>query len=1133
MTLRLDCIDRRTFTACAVTLLYVTIAAAADTGLTVSQGFEVTRFATDELAHDIFSMTIDARGRVVVSGPGYVRTLIDDDHDGRADRAVQFSDLPKSGAQGLLFLGNDLLYTGDGGLWLLRDKDGDGVADGSPERWLKLNNAEHGAHAITMGPDGWVYVMCGNNAGMSAEQVTDPDSPISNPIAGCVVRIRADGTQVGIVADGFRNPYDLGFNSTGHLFTVDSDGERSHHLPWYTPTRMFDISFGEQHGWVLPGWQRSWSRPEEFFDNVPRVCELGRGSPSGLVVYQHRAFPSHYHGGVFTACWTLGRVYFVKLTPKGASYSGEPEVFLETAGDIGFAPVDLAVGPHGDLFVAVGGRGTQGGVFRVRHTEGTLQPTTSDLSVDKLLNAEQPLSSWSRAQWLPLAHALGSEELIDVAGDLNSSSGHWSSAQRMRAIEVLTELDPRRIVDFVHTLDVSDDPQVVARAAWAISRASNVMRAADLEKARTALAAMTHAKDLFVQRAAWAALCLMNDLSEEILGQLAWASAFDSTSRQVRSDAIRTAERSTSAPDMIMEQIDALPATSRTGRLYSSLLWTHQGDDSPDNTETPDAEIQKCLTLLTRCNDPSVRLEIIRLIERWLGDINAFVKDDLLSSGYTLGQLDAISPATRQAIADSLIAIFPTDEANLDREVARLMAMIAVESPAVLDAISMKWTPESSPVDDVHYLTVLSKLGGTRPRPVTQRTATALVNLHEKLEARHWYPSREWPTWVAGVFVALVERDAALPVALVANPSFGRPDHAMFVLHMSKDQKEIAAQRLYDRLGAADDEETSQAWTATLVEALSVLPDDILFPRLREVWDEGLLRDAIVGVLARSPLLVDRHRYLAALERSQPAIVEAVVEPLLQLTTTAPTEDVAIAIRRLRRSCLSVGSRPATDDKQAAAKYRRGVAEQQPMRQQLDRLLRHWSGQDFEISEHDGLDLLDQYRPWFTWFGETYPDSADEILVVSTTTTSWASRMEDVDWSTGEVGRGQIVYRRKACNQCHDGNSRLGPELAPAVKRFSRDDLFAAVINPSANISPQYQGVQVVTRAGRVYQGLPVYDSPEGLLLRTGPETTVRLTGDEIELRQPSTQSFMPQGLLDDLSDDELADLYAYLRSLR
>ena len=59
-------------------------------------------FAGPELADDIYSMTLDAKGRVVVSGRGYIRTLHDTDSDGRAEMAVQFAKLDH-GTMGMLF----------------------------------------------------------------------------------------------------------------------------------------------------------------------------------------------------------------------------------------------------------------------------------------------------------------------------------------------------------------------------------------------------------------------------------------------------------------------------------------------------------------------------------------------------------------------------------------------------------------------------------------------------------------------------------------------------------------------------------------------------------------------------------------------------------------------------------------------------------------------------------------------------------------------------------------------------------------------------------------------------------------------------------------------------------------------
>ena len=62
-------------------------------------GFEVTEFAGNELANDIFCMTLDPKGRVVVSGRGFIRLLVDDKGDGHATKALDFAGAPKDGAR--------------------------------------------------------------------------------------------------------------------------------------------------------------------------------------------------------------------------------------------------------------------------------------------------------------------------------------------------------------------------------------------------------------------------------------------------------------------------------------------------------------------------------------------------------------------------------------------------------------------------------------------------------------------------------------------------------------------------------------------------------------------------------------------------------------------------------------------------------------------------------------------------------------------------------------------------------------------------------------------------------------------------------------------------------------------------
>ncbi len=80
-------------------------------------------------------------------------------------------------------------------------------------------------------------------------------------------------------------------------------------------------------------------------------------------------------------------------------------------------------------------------------------------------------------------------------------------------------------------------------------------------------------------------------------------------------------------------------------------------------------------------------------------------------------------------------------------------------------------------------------------------------------------------------------------------------------------------------------------------------------------------------------------------------------------------------------------------------------------------------------------------------------------------------------------------------------------------------------------MSPRYRATQVVTESGKVYQGLIVYESADGLLVQTGAASTVRLPASEIRERRFVTTSLMPAGLLDRLADQAIADLYAFLKS--
>lgn len=1089
---------------------------AEDLGLEAPPGFHVELFADDDLATNIYSLTVDAQGHVVVSGPGYVRRLLDDDGDGRAERSESFSELPASGAQGMYFDGFDLYCTGDEGLLWFCDADGDGRADGPPETLAELRNREHGAHGIVMGPDGWLYVACGNDAGVDVHHVERPNSPVLSPRSGTVLRVAPDRTTTDVFAHEFRNHFDLAFNAQGHLFTVDSDGERDQHLPWYVPTRVFDIAQGRGHGWINQGSSRSWSRPAAMFDSAARVAELGRGSPTGLIVYRHRAFPSNYRGGLFSCCWTLGRVYFVPLVESGASYASEGEIFLQTSGNVGFAPVDLAVGRDGELYVAIGGRGTRGGVFRVSYegdSEIAVRPDTIEF-LDDVLNAPQPDASWSRALWLPVARALGEASFVDAVVDSSRTL-----PERLRAVEILTELyDGLPDMAVRQVLDEPAEAALLARVAWSLGRSSSS------PFRQRALAELTAHHDARVLRAAWEGLAAQEQIDEALEPAPGWFAGLASSSARVRSAVVESTRRAGAASfERAVIAFEGAPAprqilgTLRI-RKSSDMVWTT-------------AEWDACLEIAADNADPQQRLDAVRLLQLALGDVQTDPAPPSLLIGYVASAPERLTPERRQKLAERLAASFPTRHAALDLELSRLLAMLAAPVDFLPGRLAERWTAETWVPDDLHYLMVLARVPGARSAAVTDATARALLALDAKMAAAGQFPSRTWPERVLVTFEYLLEHDPALATTMVKSEEFGRPEHALWVASLPEADQPAAARRLLAVATAADTDEDA-AWTPELIDALVVLPDEELLPALRMQWHDFRLRDSIAMVLADRASVLDRDRLVEMLGSTQPEVALNVAKALLELPEPGTIDEVLAAINALRSYCPA-GEVTIESDELEASVTSRLVGPYRPHRRALVRLLAHWTGHQFADHQPAAAELLGAYADWSGWLAETHPDRAAELEATGLADWSaWRDRLSGVDWTAGEKERGNEVFQQRSCHRCHAGNSRLGPDLTGVAQRMTREDLYAAIVDPSRDVAPPYRTTLIATRSGHIYHGVLVYDSPDGTLIQTGPDTTIRITGDDLAARQLSTQSLMPTGLLQGASDQELADLYEYLKSL-
>lgn len=137
----------------------------------------------------------------------------------------------------------------------------------------------------------------------------------------------------------------------------------------------------------------------------------------------------------------------------------------------------------------------------------------------------------------------------------------------------------------------------------------------------------------------------------------------------------------------------------------------------------------------------------------------------------------------------------------------------------------------------------------------------------------------------------------------------------------------------------------------------------------------------------------------------------------------------------------------------------------------------------------------------------------------------------DVDPASGSPGRGAMVFA-KHCAVCHrpeNDAAAIGPNLDALTDR-STAGLLMAIFDPSAAIESRYRQYRIVTVDGRLRAGVITTESSASVTLGKADGTTETLLRRDIEQISPAPQSLMPNGLEQNLSRDELADLLAYLQ---
>jgi putative membrane-bound dehydrogenase-like protein len=119
------------------------------------------------------------------------------------------------------------------------------------------------------------------------------------------------------------------------------------------------------------------------------------------------------------------------------------------------------------------------------------------------------------------------------------------------------------------------------------------------------------------------------------------------------------------------------------------------------------------------------------------------------------------------------------------------------------------------------------------------------------------------------------------------------------------------------------------------------------------------------------------------------------------------------------------------------------------------------------------------------------------------------------------------------CSRCHALFGK-GGKVGPDLTTYRRDDLETMLLNivdPSAEVREGYSTHVVSTTDGRVLSGIMIEQDKNAVILRDSEGRGVALARADIDAMRTSARSMMPDGLLRELSDQQVRDLFAYLRS--
>lgn len=464
-----------------------------------------------------------------------IRVLEDRDGDGKAEKSWLYADGfndPLDGTAAGIMAANGKVYLACiPHVWLLEDKDGDGVSDvrtSLQEGYgISVSLSGHDLNGFVYGPDGRIYFTIGDRG---YDLKTKEGKHLYDQYGGAIFRMEPDGSNLEVVHYNLRNPKEIAFDQYGVGFSVDNNcdyGDKAR-LVMMVEGAMSGWNRGNQNfrnfphtidivtqrhdsPWMTEKWweMEASNRPHAI---LPPIAHVSVG-PSGLAYNPGIGLDEKWDNHFFVCDYRGGgsETIAFKVAPDGASYAMvNDESFIK-----GFLNTDIEFGYDGKVYISdfTGGWKTYefGTIFVFEDPRETEKPVVAEVKslfaegfdqrapeeLAKLLK-HQDLRVRQRSQFALASNIANRTHLREAARDSGNPlttrlHGLWGLGQLAR-IQGDTQAASALI-------------ELTGDAEWRIrSQAAQALGDAEVENSREALIGLCSDENLNVRMLAATAL---------------------------------------------------------------------------------------------------------------------------------------------------------------------------------------------------------------------------------------------------------------------------------------------------------------------------------------------------------------------------------------------------------------------------------------------------------------------------------------------------------------------------------------------------------------------------------------------------------------------------------------------------